>query len=399
MPDFKIFDADQHYYEAEDCFTRFASERMKSEKFVRWLTEADGKRKRLFVGGREANVIGNPTFNPVAAPGVYHETLKNLDVAQDRSAMAYGQLEQIRPAYRDKDVRLGVMDEQGVEKTLMFPTLGVTIEGFTSEDVLLQHDAFHAFNRWLEEDWGFAYQGRIFAAPYIIMRDVDLAIQELEWVLKQGARLITIRPGPAYGRSPADPYFDPFWARVEEAGMLVTYHAFEGPSLSHDGFRQQWAAPPRPWRKEDSLLEHVLANVDTSIMDTLCALVLHNLFGRFPRLRVATIEMGCGWMPYLIHRLDRAGGLLNRKISAFGGTLDGKPSEILKRHVWVAPFPEEDVEALVGQIGAHRVLMGSDWPHAESLPRPRDFVECVAGLGEADKKAIMRDNIAGLIAA
>jgi len=399
MVDFGIFDADQHYYESEDCFTRFASERMKSEKFVRWMTEADGKRKRLFVGGREANVIGNPTFNPVAAPGVYHETLKQLDVAQDRSAMAYGQLEQIRPAYRDRDVRLGVMDEQGVERTLMFPTLGVTIEGFISDDVQLQHDAFHAFNRWLQDDWGFAYQSRIFSAPYIIMREIDLAVQELEWALKEGARLITIRPGPAYGRSPADPYFDPFWARVEEAGVLVTYHAFEGPSLAHDAFRQQWAAPPQRYRKEDSLLEHVLASVDTAIMDTLCALVLHNLFGRFPRLKVATIEMGCGWVPYLIYRLDRAGGLLNRKITAFGGTLDDKPSEIFKRHVWVAPFPEEDVIALVRQIGADRVLMGSDWPHAESTPVPRDYVECIAGLGDADKKAIMRDNIAGLIAA
>jgi predicted TIM-barrel fold metal-dependent hydrolase len=399
MVDFGIFDADQHYYEAEDCFTRFASERMKNEKFVRWMTEADGKRKRLFVGGREANVIGNPTFNPVAAPGVYHETLKQLDVAQDRSAMAYGELEQIRPAYRDREVRLGVMDEQGVDKTLMFPTLGVTIEGFTADDVELQHDAFHAFNRWLEEDWGFAYQGRIFAAPYIILRDVDLAVGELEWALGQGARLITLRPGPAYGRSPADPCFDPFWARVEEAGVLVTYHAFEGPSLAHDAFRRQWAAPPQRWRKEDSLLEHVLASVDTAIMDTLCALVLHNLFGRFPRLKVATIEMGCGWVPYLIHRLDRAGGLLNRKITSFGGTLDDKPSEIFKRHVWVAPFPEEDVVGLVEKIGADRVLMGSDWPHAEATPRPLDYVECIAELREADRKAIMRDNIAGLIAA
>src|SRR5687767_7236946 len=104
--DFGLFDADQHYYEAEDCFTRFASDRMKSEKFVRWVTEADGKRKRLFVGGRDANVIGNPTFDPVAAPGVYHETLKNLETGADRTGAAYGKLEPIRPEYRDREVRL-----------------------------------------------------------------------------------------------------------------------------------------------------------------------------------------------------------------------------------------------------------------------------------------------------
>lgn len=396
---FGIFDADQHYYEAEDCFIRFASQRMKSEKFIRWVTEADGKRKRLFVGGRNANIIGNPTFDPCAKPGVYHETLKLIETGQDRSAAAYGELEPIRPAYRDREVRLGVMDEQGVDRTLLFPTLGVTMEGFMKDDVGLLYDAFESFNRWLDEDWGFDFKGRIHAAPYLIMLDRDRLIAELERVLGAGAKLITIRPGPAYGRSPADPYFDPFWARVEEAGVLVTYHAYEGPSEQVEAFTRLWAAPPHPRGPEHRLLQHVMASVDTAAMDTLLALVLHNLFGRFPKLKVATIEMGCGWVSYLIKRLDHAGGLVNRKISSFGGTLDGKPSEIFKRHVWVAPFPEEDVVGLVRTIGADHVLMGSDWPHAEAIPRPREYVDCLDGLDDGEKQAIMQGNITELIPA
>jgi predicted TIM-barrel fold metal-dependent hydrolase len=397
--DFGIFDADQHYYESEDCFSRYASQRMQAEKSVRWVTEADGKRRRLFIGGKDINVIGNPTFNPVAAPGVYHQTLKDLETGKDRSAAAYGKLEPIRPEYRDKDVRLGVMDEQGVEKTLMFPTLGVTVEGFIADDVTMLYECFHAFNRWLLDDWGFAYQGRIFAAPYVSMMDLGRAIAELEWALAEGARLITIRPGPAYGRSPADPYFDPFWARVEEAGVLMTYHAFEGPSAMGDAFYRLWAAPPQPRLSEHRLLEHAIAGIDTAIMDTLTALVLHNLFGRFPRLKVATIEMGCGWVPYLMKRLDHAGGMVNRKITSFGSTIDERPSEIFKRHVWVAPFPEEDVRGLARQIGPDHVLMGSDWPHAESTPWPRDYAHCLEGMDQADIRNIMRNNIQSLISA
>lgn len=396
--DFGIFDADQHYYEAEDCFTRYASERMKSEKFVRWMTEADGKRRRLFAGAKEVNVIGNPTFNPIATPGVYHETLKNLETGKDRSASAYGQLEPIRAEYRDKNARLNVMSAQGVDRTLMFPTLGVTIEGFVCDDVDMLYATFHAFNRWLADDWGFAYKGRIFAAPYLSMMDIDRAIEELEWALKQGARLITIRPGPAYGRSPADPHFDPFWARVEEAGVLVTYHAFEGPSLISEAYHRMWAAAPQPRRTEHRLLEQALAGNTTSIVDTLSALVLHNLFGRFPRLKVATIELGASWVPYLMMRLDHAGGFVNRKITSFGGTLDGKPSEIFKRHVWVAPFPEEDVPGLAEKIGCDHVLMGSDWPHAESIPRPGEYIDCLKGMAAAAVQNIMRNNIQNLIA-
>src|SRR5258706_153880 len=114
--DLAIFDADEHYYEAEDAFTRYADKRMTEQRFVRWMTEADGKRRRLYFGSKEANVIGNPTFTPVAVPGVYHETLKQLEVSKDRTAAAYGKLEPIRPAYRDKDARLQTMDQPGARQ-------------------------------------------------------------------------------------------------------------------------------------------------------------------------------------------------------------------------------------------------------------------------------------------
>jgi predicted TIM-barrel fold metal-dependent hydrolase len=392
-----FFDADEHYYEAEDAFTRFASQRMKSERFIRWLTEADGKRKRLFAGSRQVDVIPNPTFTPITTPGIYHETLKRLEVGEDRSAAAYGKLEPIRPEYRDRAARVTVMDQQGVDKTLMFPTLGVTMEGFLSEDADMLYGGFHAFNRWLAEDWGFAHQGRIFAAPYLVMMNVDRAVAELDWVLKQGARLITIRPGPAYGRSPADPYFDPFWARVEEAGVLVTYHGYEGPSLQVDAFRRMWAAPPQSWRAEDVLLKNAIAGIDTFIMDTLSALILHNLFGRFPKIRVAAIELGSGWVGYLMNRLDHSGLLVNRRITAFGETLKDRPSEIFREKIWVAPFPEDDIPGLIDLIGADHVLMGSDWPHAEGTAAPADFARCLGSIDDASARLIMHDNIAGLI--
>lgn len=394
----QIFDADEHYYEAEDAFTRYASDRMKKEKFVRFVTEADGKRKRLLAGNKVVDVIGNPTFNPIAFPGSLHEMLKSMDAGEERAAVKFTETEPIRREYRDRERRLEVMSEQGVERTLMFPTLGVTMEGFLSDDIDMLYDGIHAFNRWQDDDWGFNHQGRIFCAGYISMLDVDRAITELEYLLKAGCRVITIRPGPAYGRSPADPYFDPFWARVEEAGVLVTYHSFEGPSEVTKGFRQQWAAPPRPYRREDEMLRHQLVSTDAAIMDTLTALILHNLFGRFPKINVASIEMGCSWVPYLMKRLDH-GGLGGRSITAFGKPLPGRPSEIFRRHVWVSPFPEEDVKALIGQIGEDKVLMGSDWPHAESNPVPLDYLKCLDGLDEKVVDKVTHENLDQLVPA
>ena len=395
---FRVFDADQHYYEAEDCLTRYASKRMQAMKSVRWLTEADGKRRRLIIADQVTTTIGNPTFNPVTKPGAYHETMKNLKPGEDRTA-AYGELFPIDPCYRDRDVRLRKMDEQGVERALLFPTLGVVLEGYADHDPELLYDMMHGFNRWLQDDWGFAYKDRIYAVPYIPMMDVDRSVAELEWLLKQGARAITLRPGPCYGRSPADPYFDPFWARVNEAGILVTYHANDGPSIEKRSFIANWAAPTRGRRMEDMVLEGAIVASDLQAMNTFIALVLHNLFGRFPNIRVAAIELGSGWVPFALSRLNHAGGMLSRRIMAFGEILSDAPAEIFKRNIWVSPWPEENVPALADMIGADKVLMGSDFPHAEGNAYPRDYVNGLGGLDEQSIKRIMHDNTFELVAA
>jgi predicted TIM-barrel fold metal-dependent hydrolase len=394
--DFPLFDADNHYYEAEDAFTRYASERMRTERFVRWLSEGE-KRRRLFFGDREANVIGNPTFDPVGKPGAYATVLKAIESGGTRATSSFGELVPLDPAYRDRELRLKTMDRQGVERAFMFPTLGVTVEGILGDDADMLCDCIHAFNQWLDEDWGFDHQHRIYAAPYLSMIERDRLVAELEWALDHGAKLVTIRPGPAYGRSPADPYFDPFWARVEESGVLVTYHAFDGRSAYTDAFRGLWNAPPNRRTREYAVLERAIATNESLVMDTMAALVLHNLFGRFPGIRVATVELGASWVPFLLHRLDHAGGLVNRHVTAWGVPLPDRPSAVFRDHVWVSPFPEEDIPSLVDHLGSERILFGSDWPHLEGTQEPADYADALRSLDAAAVRRIMRDNALALV--
>ena len=72
------------------------------------------------------------------------------------------------------------------------------------------------------------------------------------------------------------------------------------------------------------------------------------------------------------------------------------PVESFKRHVWVAPYYEDDIPKLVDTIGAERVLFGSDWPHAEGLAEPASFVEDLPGFAADDVRRIMRDNALAL---
>ena len=99
--DFGLFDADNHYYEATDAFTRHLPRA--SRDLVAWK-EVDG-RQRLFVGGKPFRFIPNPTFDPVARPGCLDEYFRGRRAGDD-IRQAFGDLEPISPAYRDPAARL-----------------------------------------------------------------------------------------------------------------------------------------------------------------------------------------------------------------------------------------------------------------------------------------------------
>lgn len=382
-----IFDFDNHYYESEDAFTRHLDKGMR-RRAVRWA-EIDGRR-RLLVGGKLNSYIANPTFDPVAKPGSLYDWYRG-NPKQQSIVQAFGELEPIRPEYRDRDVRLKVMDDQRIAATLLFPTLGVGIEDALRDDPEAAVSAFRAFNQWLDDDWGFAYEGRIFAIPYIQMLDPAGAADELQRLLDRGAIAVNVRnapvPVPGGHRSPFDPTYDRFWGLAAEAGVVVATHAGND---GYDALIQMW----EPSQAESSLFRSPLRGVVTkgrAVSDFYAAAVCHKLFERFPSLRMASVENGASWIPDLLHRLDDAA-------SRNPGYFSQHPSESLQEHVWVTPFWEDDMLALVDHFRTDRLLLGSDWPHAEGTREPYDFVtESLAGLPDDAVRRISHDNAVELL--
>ena len=131
-------------------------------------------------------------------------------------------------------------------------------------------------------------------------------------------------------------------------------------------------------------------------MDTVAALIFHNLFGRFPNVKVVSVENGSLFVPYLMKLMDKMGGM-GRNGPWLGGRIKEKPSAILRRHVFVSPYHEEDIPALAQVVGASQVVFGSDYPHPEGLAEPLDFVDGIASLSEQEIRMIMRDNGLGLV--
>jgi predicted TIM-barrel fold metal-dependent hydrolase len=393
MPDldYGLFDADNHYYESRDCFTRHLDPHFR-DKAIRPETDETG-RSRVRVGDKPFTFLEGEGFAGALAPkaGALREMLRALKSggsSEDPSR------EPMRPEYLDREKRLARMDSQGLEGALLFPTLAVCVEHFMQDDTDQLYANLQAFNRWLDEDWGFAWKDRIYAPPLLSLRDVDRAVEELDFALARGARVVALRPGPAFGRSPADPHFDPFWARVNEAKLAVAFHIAE--SGYNEMMSVHWGERPNPASHRQSALQWTCFYGDRPIMDTIAALVFHNLFGRFPHVKILSVENGSLWVAYLMQAMDKMKGM-GRAGPWPGGYVKGRPSEILKRHVWVSPYHEEDVAALCQRIGPQQVLFGSDFPHPEGLAEPRDFADTIANLPAADLRDVMRENARRLI--
>ena len=378
---FAAFDGDNHYYEAIDAFTRHLDPQL-GPRVVQWA-EIDG-RKYHVIAGKVSRAVVNPTFDPVSPAGAMSEYFRGNP--SGRTPLEYlREREPIRPEYRDRVERLRVMDAQGLDKVWLFPTLGMIYEELIKHDPVGVGIMFRAFNRWLEEDWGFDFDGRIFAAPYVSLADLDFAVSELEWALERGARTIVMRPAAPTTvlgqRPPADPVFDPFWARVDEAGITVVIHASDSGYTTHgyspDGFAARFDNKSKPNLR--------LLSIERAIYDFLASLLFDKFFDRFPNVRMASVENGAEFLPDFFRKL----GSIRRKMP---GYFSEDPAETFRRHVWINPFWEDDVNETVALMGADRVVFGSDWPHIEGLPSPLDYAVELKDLDPADRRRVLLDN-------
>ncbi|HWS46010.1 MAG TPA: amidohydrolase family protein [Acidimicrobiia bacterium] len=382
-------DADNHYYESLDAFTRHLDKKF-AHRGVRVVK--DGTHTEILIAGKVNHFIPNPTFDPVIVPGCLDLQFRG-QIPEGVDPRTLTEVQPISPAYRDRDARLAKMNEQGLDAVLLFPTLGCGVEQALRHDVEATVASLEAFNRWLDDDWGYSYRDRIIAAPMISLADVNAALREIDRVLALGARIVHVRPAPVptggpKGRSLGDKVHDPVWARLAEAHVPVAFH------LGDSGYNAMLGAPWggaedfAPFRAPDVLGQLIIG--DRAIHDTIASLIVHGAFKRHPGLRVASIENGSDWIYPLVKGLKK---LANRAPWMF----PEPPLDTIRGHVWTTPYYEEDIRRLADTLGVERVLFGSDWPHGEGLADPASFTNELTDFTPAEVQRIMRDNCAELV--
>ncbi|WP_067662440.1 amidohydrolase family protein [Nocardia miyunensis] len=384
---FPVFDGDNHLYETRDALTKFLPPEY--EGAIRYV-EVDGRTK-IATLGQISDYIPNPTFDRVAAPGAQEEFFSKGNPDGKTLREILGKAIPSIDAFREPGPRLALLDEQGIDKSMMYPTLASLVEERFRAYPEATHAIIHALNQWLHETWSFDYKGRIFTAPIVTLPIVEQAIDELNWVVERGARAILVRPAPASGlhgsRSFALPEFDPFWKRVCETGVLVVMHASDSGysrySNEWEGDREFLPFQPAPFRSYYGLARNPAE-------DAVAAFACHGALTRFPDLRVAMVENGTNWVPRLFETLSET----HKKMPQLYGE---HPLDAIRRCVYFNPFWEEDVRELAELVPLDHIFYGSDYPHPEGLADPLSYVDRQRELPQEDLARVMGGTLSELM--
>jgi predicted TIM-barrel fold metal-dependent hydrolase len=379
--DYPVFDVDNHMYENTDAFTKFVPPEY--EGVIKYIDE--GRRTRIAIKDRIDRAVPNPTFQRVAPPGGQQD-----DPLHRRSIAGLDAFFDVEPRYK-------LMQEFGITRALMWPTLSSVIEQAMPEDPRAVHAVLHALNQWMYEHWTFGYENAIFPAPTISLAVVDKAIEELEWVVERGARIVYISSAPVSGfggrRSIALPEFDSFWEAMQEKGIVVGLHQvvnrrYPVDLAELDGTPE--AGGYFPQQPFGSAVFRALATPRWQISDFIASMIGHGMLTRFPRLKVAVVEFFTDWVRPMVRQFHEA---YDRSPQLF----DDDPMAVLRRNIFLHVFHDPNPVELISMIGVENCMFGSDFPHPEGLRDPLAFSEEITSMPPEDQERVMGGNLARLL--
>ena len=194
--DFPVFDADNHMYETTEALTKFLPESVRGRHRLR-----RGRRPHEDHGQEHDQRVHPEPHLRAAWPrrARRRSTSRSATPTARPAGRSWARPSHAPAAFREPGPRLELMDELGLDRALMWPTLASLVEERLRDDVDAIHAVVHALNEWMHETWTFNYEDRIFPTPVITLPIVEEAIKELEWVTERGAKIILIRPAPVPG--------------------------------------------------------------------------------------------------------------------------------------------------------------------------------------------------------
>jgi predicted TIM-barrel fold metal-dependent hydrolase len=290
------------------------------------------------------------------------------------------------------------LDQLGFERQVVYTSLCAFL--FSIEDPALRYAAYGAHNRAVAAFCGD--DRRLSGVAMCDLDDPDEGIRVLDAALEMGLRQVWLPARPPGRRSPGHPRNDGFWARLSAAGTPFVLHVGSAPlsidaEWTDDGDAAQAGHSPAP--RAEIIGSKDLMVVYQPFERFLATLVLDGVLERFPELRGGAIEVGAGWVPDMIRRLDHAVTIWSRSERRLAD-FKRLPSEQAGEQLRFTPYPFEDV-GLLSRISDSRLYMfSSDYPHAEGGHDPvRRFDASLQGHDTAVVNRFYHDNAAAWLGA
>ena len=282
----------------------------------------------------------------------------------------------------DAAQRVDLLDQEHLEKALLYPTLGLLWECECSDAEI--SDAYtRAYNRWII-DFTRPSEGRLVPIAQLSMLDIEKAVIELERAVRDGARGAFVAPFTHSKLPHGHPDHDPLWAKAEELGVPMAIHpTFDLDSNTSPRFKMESFGAAAGWYGN--------VTVRQGLQQVLASFFAFGVFEKFPNLQLGILEVGSGWVGSMLDRMDAvydtaAGRAL---------PLNEKPSFYFKRQCFVSGDPDEHSAAYtMDYVGSDKFMWASDYPHPDHTGTwVHDLVELVDPLDEAARERVLGGNV------
>ena len=373
-----VVDADSHWCERPDLFTSMAPADVRDR--VPRVEEVDGQKMWVFDG----HPIGRFSAGGVIA--------RDGSKEESDTALHHWDFDQVHEGAHDPKVRLGVLDECGIDVQVIFPStigLGGQDLGLVNDEALcrLVVEMYNDRQAEIQAESG----NRLLPLPLMPAWDVGTCVAEAQRVAALGARGVNMTSDPQDLGAPdlASRAWDPFWATCAELQLPVHFHI--GASVTAMGFFGKYPWPSHPPSTQLAIGGTLLFIGNARVVVNL---ILSGMFDRHPDLKMVSVESGCGWIPFILEALDYE---MSENAPADLARLEKMPSEYFRSNLYATFWFEKNrnrLPDLIEAVGEDSILFETDFPHPTCLyPHPLQTVEAkMATLSPEVRRKILGEN-------
>ena len=373
-----FFDADSHIMELPDFLTAHAD------------GDVADKLPPLNFGAAGNLAQHVETYAANGRPVQETQTLRELGDALLRGPKGHDALGSF-----DSAERAEALDYLGFTRQFVFSSFSMSVLFGDTVAPDVAYGGCRAHNRSMAE---FCTDDRLIGVGLLPIDDVERSIRDLDYAVSLGLRAMWIPHRLANGHSPGHIDLDPLWARFVEHRVPFLLHVGGAPLTVEPGWLDNGRPLPNDWLGGgENIRSKDMIGLHHTSEQFLSALVLDGVLERFPTLRGGVIELGAGWVPSLLTRLDLVADIWSRNEPLLKD-LRRKPSQQIIDQIRFTPYVFEDVGALINASDPRLYMFSSDYPHPEGGRDPLGrFGRTLDGQNEETLDRFYMQNFADLM--